>query len=93
MMPLKWLIMMYAHKLIKKNKMKKILFNAQVVSDFLLLLISVFTACSDSDNASHDENGGTSPNSYWTLKIGNQWILLNPENNTDKMDYLEESTL
>lgn len=61
---------------------------------FLVLLISVFTACSDSDNVGPDENGGgTSPNSYWPLKIGNQWNLVNPENDTDKMDYNVHKTI
>ncbi|MCI0921113.1 hypothetical protein [Sphingobacterium rhinopitheci] len=63
-------------------------------SYFLLLLISVFTACSDSDNISPDENsGGPSSNSYWPLKIGNQWDLVNTEDNTDKMDYFVHKTL
>ncbi|MFZ4262943.1 hypothetical protein ACFRAE_12920 [Sphingobacterium sp. HJSM2_6] len=55
---------------------------------FLLLLISVFTACSKSDNVGPDDNGGgSSSNSYWPLKVGNQWDLINPEDETDDMNY------
>lgn len=64
------------------------------LSYFLLLFISVFTACSKSDSVSPDENGGGSEtNSYWPLKIGNQWDLVNPEDNNDKMDYLVHKSL
>lgn len=60
----------------------------------LLLFISVFTACSDSENVIPDENGGgSSSNSYWPLKIGNQWNLINPDDNSDKMDYLVHKTV
>jgi len=63
-------------------------------SYFLLLLISVFTACSDSETIVPDENGGGgSSNSYWPLKMGNQWNLVNPEDNADKMDYLVHKTI
>lgn len=60
----------------------------------LLLFISVFTACSDSDvNGPDEDGGGSSSTSYWPLKIGNQWNLVNPEDNTDKMDYLVHKSL
>lgn len=60
---------------------------------FIVLLISVFTACSDKDNGGPDGNGGGSTNSYWPLKIGNQWNLINPDDNTDKMDYYVHKTV
>lgn len=59
----------------------------------LLFLIIVFTACSKSNDAGPDDDGGSSVNSYWPLKIGNQWNLLNPQNDADKMDYLVHKTL
>lgn len=63
------------------------------LSYFFVLLISVFTACSDSDNVGPNENEGDATNSYWPLKIGNQWNLINPDDDTDKMVYNVHKTV
>lgn len=59
---------------------------------FLVLLVSVFTACSDSDSIIPDDEDSPA-NSYWPLKIGNRWNLVNTEDDSDEMAYYVHKTV